>query len=328
MHRRRSGILYLVTIALMVAATWSLPGSAAAQGDTVQLTVGGILCQDADCIDHSNLIASFTISALDSASGDVLASCITDAADPHICTLEIPTDADYTLAWDDAQVPEGYEWRGDLYPVADGPFGSATLIPFVPDQATEVPTDVPTEAPTVIAEPGHVTIQVALCTDATCGTFAELLDDFTLSAINPDTGEVYSSCTTDNAQQGLDHQCILDVPGEGAWDITWDDSQVPAGYAYFGQPITSGEPSMMTIAFVPTAEPTQTPTIAPTQAASVTPTQAAVTALPSTGAGPHDGATPWTALLVVIAAALLAAAVGLTGLHRTAFATIRRHDDR
>jgi hypothetical protein len=321
MYRR----FFAVLVAIFMAAAWLLPGTAAAQGDTTPLQVGAILCVDNDCIDHSNLIPGFTISAVDSATGDTLASCTTDAAEPHICTLDIPTGADYTLAWDDAQVPEGYEWRGDLYPVADGPFGSATLIPFVPVQQPE-----PTATPPVIEEPGHVTVQAALCTDATCNEFAELLDGFTLSAINPDTGEVYSTCTTGNAQQGLDHQCILDVPAEGGWDITWSDDQVPEGYVYFGEPIESGEPSVTTIAFVPaaqpTAAPTQAPTIAPTAAQATTPTPAPVTALPTTGTGHDGGATGlWAASLLALAGALLLALLGAT---RVAPAIIHRHDGR
>jgi hypothetical protein len=316
MHRHPGFARYLIA-ALLLAAAWLLPGAAAAQGDTTSLQVGAVLCQDAACIDHGNLVPGFTITALDSATGDILATCTTDAAEPHTCTLELPAGADWILDWD--QAPDGYTWRGDLYPVADGPFGSATLIPFVPAQETE-PTVAPT-APVVIEEPGHVTIQAALCTDATCNQFAQLLDGFTFSAVDPDTGEVFSSCATNNPQQGLAHQCMLDVPGEGAWDVTWDASQVPAGYTYVGQPITTGEPAVMTIAFAPAAQPTETATATETATPATTPTQAAVTALPTTGTGPGGGMH--LPVLQLIAGVVLAALALAARPHRLASARLR-----
>ena len=82
--------------------------------------------------------------------------------------------------------------------------------------------------PIVITEPGHIVVQAALCTDASCDDFAELLDGFTISAVDPVSGEVFSSCVTDNAQQELDHQCILDVPSAGDVEFVWSDEDVPA----------------------------------------------------------------------------------------------------
>ncbi len=318
---RHLGSARPIIAALLIAAAWLLPGAAAAQ-DTTSLQVGAVLCQDADCVDHDTLVPGLTITATDSATGDVLDRCTTSAPAPYTCTLSLPAGANWILNWD--QTPDGYAWRGDLYPVADGPFGSATLIPFVPVQQP-APTVAPTSPPIVIEEPGHVTIQAALCTDTSCDAFAELLDGFTFSAIDPGTGAVFSSCTTDNVQQGLDHQCILDVPGEDNWDVTWDASQVPAGYAYVGQPITTGEPAVMTIAFVPASPPTATATQTATPA--TTPTPAAVTTLPTTGTGSGSGSTLPAALLLA-AGALLTLLLGATRLRRLVPARIRRPGGR
>lgn len=310
MHRRHPGLAHLVAIAVLIAAAWFLPGSASAQGDTAtQLTVGAILCQDVDCIDHTDLVPAFTISALDSVTGDVLATCATDAGDPHLCTLSLPAGAEWTLAWDDAQVPEGYTWRGDLYHVADGPLGTATLIPFVPVQAPE-PTVAPTTPPVVVEEPGHVTVQAALCTDASCHEITEFLDLFIISAVDPDTGEEFSSCATGNAQQGLDHQCILDVPHDGNFALTWTPDQVPQGYAPLGEPFELGDPAVLTLGFYRA-----------TDHVPVTPVPA-ITTLPSTGAGPDDagiGLPTWLALALAATFALGGTAV------RLAPVTIRRH---
>lgn len=294
MYRRHAEFARYLVVTTLIAIAALVPAAASAQGDsdTTTLQVGAVLCQDADCIDHSNLYPGLTITASDSATGETLATCTTSAAEPHTCLLEMPAGANWTLDWD--QTPDGYAWRGDLYPVADGPFGSATLIPFVPAQATE-PTVAP-DTPIVIEEPGHITVQAALCTDTSCAAFAELLDGFALSAIDPDTGEVFSSCTTGNAQQGLDHQCLLDVPHDGGFDLTWDDAQVPDGYQYFGEPIVTGTPRVTTIAFVPASG----------QAAA--PAETHVTALPDTGAGPDaNAAIPWAAILLATAGALLTA---------------------
>lgn len=284
-----------LAVTLILAMLALLPGTMSAQGnnDTTTLQVGALLCQDGYCIDHDTLVPGFTITATDTDTGDTLATCTTSTAEPHTCLLELPAGADWTLAWD--QTPDGYEWRGNLYPVADGPFGSATLIPFVPVQTPE-PTAALTQAPIVIAEPGHVTVQAALCTDATCHQISEFLDLFNISAVDPDTGEEFSGCATGNAQQGLDHQCILDVPSDGIFALTWYDDQVPAGYVPFGDPFPVGDHNVLTLGFVPATQP------------SVAPTEAPVTALPDTGAGPGVyAATPWAAILLAAAGTLLTA---------------------
>ncbi len=285
----RRHVRLAVIVASLIALAALLPSATSAQGDgdTTTMQVGAVLCQDTDCIDHSNLVPGLTITASDSATGDTLATCTADTAAPHTCLLALPAGADWTLDWD--QTPDGYTWRGDLYPVADGPFGSATLIPFVPVQAAE-PTVAPT-APIVIEEPGHITVQAGLCTDATCHEITEFLDGFTISAVDPDTGEQFSSCATGNTQQGLERQCILDVPHDSNVALTWDDSQVPAGYVPFGDPFEVGDPAVLTLGFVPAAQPTAAPAIATTPAP--------ITTLPTTGAGPNDagiGLMAWVAL--------------------------------
>jgi hypothetical protein len=309
---------HLATLVALIGLL-ALAAPAAAQDTGTQLTVGAILCQDVDCIDHGTLVPEFTVFALDSATGDVLATCTTDAGDPHLCTLSLPAGADWTLAWDDAQIPEGYAWRGDLYPVADGPLGTATLIPLVPVQEPQQPDSTPTEPPIVIEEPGHITVQAGLCTDATCHEISEFLDLFIISAVDPDTGEEFSSCATGNAQQGLPHQCILDVPADGDFALTWSPDQVPAGYASFGDPFPVGDPAVLTLGFVPETAPTVAPTIAPTRAP--------ITTLPSTGAGPGGGATGLLlATLLTIAGACLTALALAAHNRRRAPAAIRHSD--
>jgi hypothetical protein len=298
MHRRHPRPLALA-VALIVALLAIAPNPAAGQDTGTQLNVGAILCQDADCIDHDTLVPGFDISALDSASGDVLATCTTDAGDPHLCTLSLPAGADWTLAWDDGQIPDGYTWRGDLYHVADGPLGTATLIPLVP-----------VIAPPIVTEPGHVTVQAALCPDASCREIIEFLDLFIISAVDPDTGEEFSSCATGNAQQGLDRQCILDVPADGNFALEWIPDQVPQGYAPLGEPFPVGDPAVLTLGFYRA-----------TDHVPVTPSPA-ITALPSTGAGPDDAGIGFPAWLALALAGVFA--IGGTAT-RLAPAAIHRH---
>jgi hypothetical protein len=302
-------LLAIAIVALVVLT--AIP--AAAQSDTTSLTVGAILCQDADCFDHSTLVPGFTVTAVDSETGDALASCTTDAGEPHLCTLQLPADASWTLTWDDSQVPAGYAWRGDLYSVADGPLGSATLIPFVPVQEPEPTVEIePTTAPVVIEEPGHITVQAALCTDATCTTFADYLDDFIITAVDAATGEEYSSCATGNLQQGLDHQCILDVPADAEIELTWVEDQVPDGYVSYGNPFPVGTaPAVTTLGFVPTDSGTGTETPAP------------VTTLPSTGMGDQPSEPPSGMPLLI--AGLLVASAGLSRDRRTTPELARQH---
>lgn len=301
---RRGPVRLFALIALLVlAALPAMPAGAQIEPDPgiERVTVGAVLCTDASCFEYETLLDSFGIAAIDTATGDTLASCVTAATAPHTCVLELPAGASYDLAWDDAQVPDGYAWAGSLLHTADGPLGTATLIPFTPVQ------DI---AP--VEEPGHMVVQAALCTDATCNAFSGYLDFFIITAIDPVTGEQYSSCATDNLQQNLDHQCILDVPADGDVALEWYEDQVPDGYVAYGDPFPVGDPVVMTLGFYPSAADTP-----------VTP--APVTTLPSTGSGP-DAASPVTALTTsLLLASVLAAIAGVTIRRRVRLAPARQH---
>ena len=171
----------------------------------------------------------------------------------------------------------------------------------------------PTSAPIVIEEPGHITVQAALCTDATCNTFSDYLDDFVITAIDPATGEEYSSCATGNLQQGLDHQCILDVPADADVQLTWFEDQVPDGYVSYGDPFPVGNaPAVTTLGFSPAVQ--EEPT---------TPVETTVSTLPSTGTGPAAGDS--TSGMPLLIAGLLVASAGLARDRRATLATARQH---
>jgi hypothetical protein len=300
---RPARLLALTLAALIALIALATPAGAQPDPSVDRVTVGAVLCADTPCYDHDELLGGFEIAAIDTTTGDVLASCVTGAAPPHTCVLELPAGASYDLAWDDAQIPEGYAWTGSLLHVADGPIGTATLIPLAPAQPI---------AP--VAEPGHVVVQAALCADATCNAFSGYLDLFVITAVDPVTGSAFSSCATGNLQQGLEHQCILDVPADGAYALEWFPDQVPTGYVPYGEPFPVGEPVVMTLGFVPEATDavvTPAPSAAPT-----------ITALPSTGAGPGGESGPSLASWLALAAAALAGLCGIVARNR-ALATAR-----
>jgi hypothetical protein len=253
-----------------------------------QLKVGALLCQDWSCLEFGDRLDGFTIYAVDLDSGEVLDSCVTDVASEFEgCWLEVPSGARWTLDFDEAQTPEGYIYHGSIIGIEGGAYGSITYVPFHPLKDPE---------------PGHMVVQAALCTDASCDEFEELLDDFLISAVHPVTGQEYSECMTDNAQQGLDHQCILDVPAKGQVELQWVEDQVPDGYVPFGEPIVSGEPAVTTLAFVPEDEATPVATEKP------------VTSLPVTGSATTATEDEGPVALIVTAMVLLGLGGGAMAL--------------
>ncbi|HYI25571.1 MAG TPA: hypothetical protein VD767_09195 [Thermomicrobiales bacterium] len=289
LHLIRITIFALIAVALgSLASSPALAGDEAPAGtpeiETEQIKVAAVLCNDWSCFDFGDRIDDFTITAIDMESDEVLDSCVTDTATETAgCLLEVPSGSMWTLTFDDAQTPDGYIYHGSVIAVSGGAHGEMSYIPFHP-----------LEDP----EPGHSVVQAALCTDASCTEYEEFLDDFWIQAVNPVTGQVYDECFTNNDEQGLDHQCILDVPAKGEVQYRWDEDEVPDGYVPFGKPIVAGDPVVSTIAFKPVADGAPTPTEAP------------VTRLPVTGTSqPADG--NGSILALALGGGLLLAVLGI-----------------
>jgi hypothetical protein len=289
----RPGLARFSLLVVFLASLSSLIAGPAVAGDdppatpqpeVEQIKVAAVLCNDWSCFEFGDRLNGFTITAIDLDSQAVLDSCVTDTSSEFEgCLLEVPFGAKWGLTFDDAQTPEGYIYHGSVIAVSGGAHGEMTYIPFHP-----------LEDP----EPGHSVVQAALCTDASCDEVDEYLDDFWIQAVNPETDQVYDECRTGNAQQGLDHQCILDVPAKGVVEYRWNEDQVPDGYVPFGEPIVGGDPVVTTLAFVPEDGATPEPGGGP------------VTRLPVTGgtqpAGDVDGGV--MSVIVVVAGVLLAVA--------------------
>jgi hypothetical protein len=101
-HMIRSGILVL---AMIVAG---MGGFAAAAQEDETVAVNTVLCTDATC-DEWETLAGATLSAVDSGTGEVIATCtVSNVAAPEGCALEIPAGADYRVTWDTSLVPDSH----------------------------------------------------------------------------------------------------------------------------------------------------------------------------------------------------------------------------
>jgi hypothetical protein len=256
-----------------------------------RVLVSAVLCDDASCETFGERLIGFEITAKDVFGGAALDTCaVQGGVQIPSCLLEMPGDPTFVLTWDSARVPSGYVPFDHPIHVDGGPGPAVTYLAFYPAAQSE---------------PWHLTVQAALCTDASCEEFDRVLAGFTIVAIDADTGEEYDRCDTGNAQQGLDHQCILDVPAEADWQLAWDENQVPDGYEPYGMPLGSESPRVITLAFVP-ADGGQSPT----------PTEAPVTKLPVTGAG--DAGARWAGPTMALGALMLiGAALGASALQRS-----------
>lgn len=284
----RLRVIQLALVALLAPLALSfMPVSAQEEGTepySYEEKVAAILCTDRDCLDFGDRIIGFTITAVDLNTAEVIDSCVTDAATEYEgCLVSIPVEAQWTLTWDESQVPAGYEYRGSLMGVSGGAFGSITYLGFIP-----IEPDPP-------QEPGHVTVQAALCTDATCNEFSKLLDSFLISAVDPETGETFSECMTGNKQQALDYQCIVDVPADGAFDLSWAEDQVPVGYEPYGEPFETDGGTVLTLGFIPANDDAA----------------ASISSLPATGAAASGSSTTGSVALAVVAFTLAGAALTL-----------------
>ncbi len=122
-------------------------------GETVDYLVNAALCTDGGCTEFSDTLVGFTIYALDSTTGEQLASCVTDAGSQgNICILEVPADTEISFDWNPEEVPDGYLFRDVI--VSDGEMGPiVNTLAFAPaveptEEPTETPTETPTEEPT------------------------------------------------------------------------------------------------------------------------------------------------------------------------------------
>ena len=283
------GLMIVVLTVMMGGNPASAQDAATPEPGVEHLKVGALLCEDWSCLEFGDRLDGFTIEAVDRDTGEVLDTCVTNTASEFEgCLLEVPTGTQWTLRYDEAQTPEGYAHHGSVIGVEGGAYGSITYIPF---------------HPLADPEPGHMVVQAALCTDASCEEFASLLDGFLILAVNPETGQKYSECETGNARQALDHQCILDVPAKGNVELQWQADQVPAGYVPFGDPIVSGAPAVTTVAFVPEG------------AATPVATEAPVTSLPVTGTATSAPGHGWPTALLALATGLLAMGGGAFALN-------------
>jgi hypothetical protein len=122
-------LLALFALPLMSASAQE----ATAEPETYEEKVAALLCTDRSCLEFGPRIPDFTINVVDINTDEVIDSCVTDASTEYEgCLVTIPVDAQWTLGWDEAQVPEGYEYRGSLMGVSGGAFGSITYLGFIP----------------------------------------------------------------------------------------------------------------------------------------------------------------------------------------------------
>ena len=263
----------------------------AVEPDIGQINVGALLCLDLDCMEFGDRLPGFEISVVNLETGEVLDTCVTQAdTQMQTCVLEFPVDIPWEFAWDESQTPDGYRpYRYSHIVVEGGPISPVYYIPFVPIDA-EGPND--------------IVVQAALCTDASCDEYAEFLDGFVIRAVDSESGVTVSECTTGNAEQGLEHQCILGMPAKGTVDIEWDAAQVPDGYEWFGSLINVADGpdgTSTTIAFVPIESgATVTPTTTPET----------VTSLPTTGNGDEAATSSPRPLGLAMATALALLVLG------------------
>lgn len=144
---------------LTLLAVFAIPAMTASaqtpvdQPDTYDEKVAALRCADRSCFEFAEPIIGFTINIVDRTTGDLIDSCVTDAAtDYDGCLVTIPRDAQWTVSWDDAQVPEGYEYRGSIMAVSGGAYGSLTIVGFIPITPEE------TVVPPVVALPSTGTV--------------------------------------------------------------------------------------------------------------------------------------------------------------------------
>jgi hypothetical protein len=247
MHRTRNRLfalraLFIVAVLIVTgiqaASAQDLATPEAIAQEPTQTVVSAVLCDDATCETFGDRLIGFEITAVNAIGGEVLDSCVVAGEGAQIqgCTLELTGDPTYVLTWDESQVPEGYLPFDYPILVEGGPGPDITYLGFYPADAPE---------------PVNAVVRAALCTDATCTEYAEFLDAFEISALDPDTGEVLDTCATAYLQQADDYRCTLDVPATNVFELAWDESQVPAGYLPFETPIGSEPGAAITIAFIP-----------------------------------------------------------------------------
>ncbi len=258
----------------VMLALFSLPlVSASAQDATeepepYEEKVAALLCVDRSCLEFGPRIPGFTINVVDINSGDLIDSCVTDAATEYEgCLVTIPADAQWTLSWDDSQIPEGYEYRGSLMGVSGGAFGSITYVGFIPLE------DEPTPAPDPEWE--DLSVAAVLCEDSDCEEFGDRLGDVTITAVDSHTRETLSMCTTTSGTET--GTCQLEVPVGADLEFIADEENIPEGYTFFGSIITIEDGPHGPITYLPFVTEDDAPD--PT----VTPTAPPVKALPSTG---------------------------------------------
>ncbi len=249
-----------------------LPASAqddAGDPETYEEKVAALLCIDRSCLEFGPRIPDFTINVVDINTGDLIDSCVTDAStDYEGCLATIPVDAQWTLSWDESQVPEGYEYRGSLMGVSGGAFGSITYVGFIPLE--QQPTNEP--------EPEYQEISVAavLCIDSECEEFGDRLGDVTITAVDSNTRETLGMCVTTPGTETL--TCQMEVPVNADLEFIAGDENIPDGYIYFGSVITIEDGPHGPITYLPFVAEDDAPD------PGVTPTAPPVKALPSTGA--------------------------------------------
>lgn len=208
-------LLALFSLPLMPASAQD----ATEEPETHQITAAALLCNDQDCLDFGDRIDGFTISAVDINSGEVLDTCVTEAAtETQSCLLEVPASAQWSLTYDESQTPAGYTFHGVI--AGDGgAHGPISYLAFAPDAAEE---------------PETYDIKVAglLCLDRGCLDFGERIDDFTITAIDINTRETLGSCVTDTSSEF--QGCLLNVPANSQWTLIHDEDETPEGYEYKG----------------------------------------------------------------------------------------------
>ena len=152
---------HFVTVDGQVSPLYSLAYTPIDFQGPPSIDVRAALCTDASCDEYDEFLEGFTISTADPDSGELVTDCTTGSqagADDFRCTLGISAKSPLDITWDDAQVPEGYTWFGQLITVEDGPEGSVTTIAFVPDDAaTATATVEPTATPKAPVTPAPVT---------------------------------------------------------------------------------------------------------------------------------------------------------------------------
>jgi hypothetical protein len=105
------------------------------------------------------------------------------------------------------------------------------------ESPTAVPTEAPTETPVPTSEPvvTRVLVSAVLCDDASCETFGERLIGFEITAVDVFGGAALDTCAVQGGVQIP--SCLLVMPGDPTFELTWDPAQMPDGYVPFSHPI-------------------------------------------------------------------------------------------